>query len=79
MEVVLPLPGLHLRLRLDKVSPEAQALLLYDLVYLPLLGIVNAVQQSGGGSLQAVRHVGLRMSGLKVLYLTPCSCYLLGN
>lgn len=57
MEVVLPLPGIHFRFRLDKVSSEAQALLLYELVYLPLLGIASAIQHSNDGGLQAIQHV----------------------
>jgi hypothetical protein len=59
MELVLPLPGIHFRLRLDKVSPEAQTRLLYELVYLPLLSIANAVQRSNEDALQALQHVRL--------------------
>lgn len=63
MELVLPLPGIQFRLRLDKVSPEAQSRLLYELVYLPLLGIANALQHSDANALQALQHVS---TGIKL-------------
>lgn len=59
MEVVLQLDGLSFRLRLDMVSPALQSRLLYDLIYLPLLGVVNAVQHGTQEYLSSLQHVSL--------------------
>lgn len=68
MELVLHLSGLSFRLRMDKLSPESQARLLYDLVYLPLLGVVNAVQHNSKDGLKALQLVGLPVSLVYLIF-----------
>lgn len=71
MEVLLPLPGIDFRFRLDRVSQEAQARLLYDLVYLPLLGIVNAAQHSHQDGLHSLQHVSGDISCCSMILTGP--------
>jgi hypothetical protein len=57
VEVLLHLPSLSFKLRLDKLSQSTSHILLYDLIFSPLAGIAQAILSAGVTKLEEHPHV----------------------
>lgn len=68
LEVLLHLPSLSFKLRLDKLSQNTSHVLLYDFIFSPLVGIAQAILSAGVTKLEEHPHVCLSLLEFFVHY-----------